>query len=228
VSTPAIVRLRRGFQLLVLITCLLLTPITWAYVAGGNRIASWQESGAQVPTRPVALVLGAGVVGEHPSPFLARRLDIAAELYARGTVRAILVSGDNSRRTYDESTVMRSYLGGKGVPEAKVVADYAGFDTWDSCVRARKVFGVEQAVVITQRFHVPRAVALCRSAGLDAYGVGDDSMAAFPGETLVSSVREFVACGKALWDAVIARPDPHFLGPHEPGIERALAEPDSR
>jgi vancomycin permeability regulator SanA len=178
-----------------------------------------------VPPRPVAVVLGAGVAGEHPSPFLARRLDIAAELYTRGTVRAILVSGDNSRRTYDESTVMRSYLLGKGVPQIKVATDYAGFDTWDSCVRARKVFGVQRAVLITQRFHVPRAVALCRSAGLDVHGVGDDSMAAFPAETLASSAREFVASGKAFWDAVVSRPDPHFLGPHEPGLDRALAEP---
>jgi vancomycin permeability regulator SanA len=221
-------RLRRGHQLLVLLSCLLLTPITWAYVASGGRVTSWQQPGAEVPSRPVALVLGAGVVGEHPSPFLARRLDIAAELYARGSVRAILVSGDNSRRTYDESTAMRSYLTGKGVPEIKVVADYAGFDTWDSCLRARKVFGVEQALVITQRFHVSRAVALCRSAGLDAHGVGDDSLAAFPGKTLVSSVREFVASGKAFWDAVVWRPDPHFLGPREPGIDRALAEPAPR
>jgi vancomycin permeability regulator SanA len=197
---------------------LFLLPTGWVFAS----TADYRADPGRVPAMPVVLVLGAGLFGEQPSPFLARRLDIAAGLYRRGTIRALLVSGDNSRDDYNETDAMRAYLVGKGVPAYKVVGDYAGFDTWDSCSRAKRIFGVGRAIVVTQRFHLPRAVALCRAAGIDTWGAGDDSLSAAPGPTLWSYAREPLAMIKAAGDAV-RKPDPHFLGRHETGVERALA-----
>jgi vancomycin permeability regulator SanA len=134
----------------------------------------------------------------------------------------VLVTGDNSRTEYDEPDAMRAYLTGRGVPDARIVSDYAGFDTWDSCVRARKIFGVERAVLVSQDFHIRRAVALCRAAGVDSHGVGVTE----PRDRTwyAGSVRELPAAAKAALDATL-RPDPHHLGPREDGVRRALSGP---
>jgi vancomycin permeability regulator SanA len=197
-----------------------LLPTGWVYASSAPHRASAEV----VAPAPVALVLGAAAWGDQPSPFLAGRLDVAARLYRTGKVRAILVTGDNSRRDYDEPTVMWNYLTSRGIPGDKVVRDYAGFDTWDSCVRARRVFGVHRAIVVTQTFHLPRAVALCRAAGLDADGVGHDSMRIAAATTQYGYLREGLASFKALAD-IATGPGPRFLGPEEPGIRRALRSP---
>ncbi|SDL03382.1 protein SanA, affects membrane permeability for vancomycin [Nonomuraea jiangxiensis] len=217
--------LRRAYQGLVALSVLALVPMTWAWLGSTDHraiagTAGWLD---RVPRTQAALVLGAGLYdGRHPSPMLAARLDLAAELYRAGKVRALLLSGDNSRKDYDEPTAMRDYLRGKGVPDAVMVLDYAGFDTWDSCVRARRVFGAERVTVVTQEFHLPRAVTLCRTAGLEAFGVGEDSAVRFAAATYVYAAREFAANAKALADALILRSDPVFPGPREVSLKRIL------
>jgi vancomycin permeability regulator SanA len=179
---------------------------------------------AGVPAAPVALVLGAQVYADGtPSPFLAARLDLAKRLFDAGKVRALLVSGDHGRWAYDEPGAMRRYLLDRGVPAEKVVEDHAGFDTYDSCQRARRVFGVGRAIVVTQSFHVARAVALCREVGLDAVGVGDDSVSRFRWAWMRGGVREHFAAVKAAYD-VVTRREPVFLGPREPGVDEALRD----
>jgi vancomycin permeability regulator SanA len=209
----------RVFLAGLLLVALLLTPLAWVLASS----APYTHSAASVPDAPVALVLGAGLRGDgSPTPFLAGRLDVAADLYRRGKVKVLLVSGDNSRTSYDEPGAMRAYLVAKGVPGRVVVADYAGLDTWDSCARAHRIFGVSRVTVVTQEFHLPRAVALCRSVGIEAFGVGHDTSAAYPSGTSYGWFRESLASGKALWDAVVVRPDPRFLGPVESGVTAAL------
>ncbi|KHD75067.1 membrane protein [Actinoplanes utahensis] len=177
---------------------------------------------ASVPAAPVALVLGAQVNTDgQPSAFLAARLEIARGLLAAGKVRAILVSGDHGRWTYDEPGAMQRWLVARGVPADRVVLDHAGFDTYDSCVRANKIFGVRQAIVVTQNFHLPRAVALCREQGIDATGVGDDSARMFKDLWLRGEIREYGAAVKAAADVLTAR-DPVFLGPYETSLDDAL------
>jgi vancomycin permeability regulator SanA len=202
----------------VAVCVLALVPATWLRLAEGGRV----RSEADVPHEPVAVVFGAGLWDGKPSPYLAHRLDAAARLYRAGTVDALLVTGDNSRASYDEPDAMRTYLVAHGVPRAKVVPDYAGFDTWDSCDRARRVFGVTRAVLVSQDFHIRRALALCSAAGIDAYGVAVDE----PHDVtwLAGGARELLASDKAALD-VLLRPDPHFLGPHENGLAKALATP---
>jgi vancomycin permeability regulator SanA len=103
------------------------------------------------------------------------------------------------------------------------VRDYAGFDTWDSCAQARQIFGVARATVVTQRFHLPRAVTLRRAAGIDAHGVGHDSMPIRADVTQYGCLREGSASTKAIAD-VLTRPRPRFLGPRETAGQRALGE----
>ena len=173
-----------------------------------------------VPNAPVAIVLGAGLHPDGtPSEYLEARLRDAAALYRHHKVRAILVSGDNSRKDYDEVGAMASWLRHHHVPGVKVVQDHAGFDTYDSCQRARRVFGVDHAIVVTQGFHVHRAVFLCRQAGIETVGVAS---VAHGGNPKVNAIRELPASVKAAWDAV-RDPGPRYLGKHETGIDDALA-----
>ncbi|GAA4200582.1 ElyC/SanA/YdcF family protein [Streptosporangium oxazolinicum] len=216
--------MRRCYQGAVLLSVLAIAPITWAWLtSSGHRAVADSSPGwvAGVPEAPVALVLGAGVIRGAPTPMLARRLDISAQLHRAGKVKAILLSGDNSRAEYDEPTVMRDYLLASGVPAGALVLDYAGFDTWDSCVRARTVFGATKVTVVTQVFHLPRAVTLCRTAGLDTFGVGDDSSKRWV-STYALAVREFLASAKGLVDSVLLDSRPVFPGPRETTLETAL------
>jgi vancomycin permeability regulator SanA len=201
--------------------------MTWAWLGSSAHRATavGDDWLGQVPTAQAALVLGAGLYGTQPTPMLAHRLDIAAELYRAGKVRALLLSGDNSRKEYDEPTAMRDYLLRRGVPDRVMVLDYAGFDTWDSCVRARKVFGARQVTVVTQEFHLPRAVTLCRTAGLEAFGVGDDSTREFAAPTYVYATRELLATAKAFADAMVLHSDPVYPGPREVSLTKILAQP---
>ncbi|WP_406168688.1 vancomycin high temperature exclusion protein [Streptomyces sp. NBC_00996] len=206
---------RRAVQGLMVLCVLALLPATWMYVVTGDRL----RTTANVPRTEVAVVFGAGLWDGEPSPYLAHRLDAAAKLYRAGRVEVVLVTGDNSRKDYDEPDAMRAYLTKRGVPDGRIVSDYAGFDTWDSCVRAKKIFGVDRAVLISQGFHIRRAVALCQAAGVESYGVGVD--AKHDVTWYYGGAREVFAAGKAALDAVF-KPDPRFLGPKEPGVARAL------
>ncbi|WP_225821157.1 SanA/YdcF family protein [Streptomyces naphthomycinicus] len=221
IRRPRLPRTRRGRRRLVqavMAGCVLaLLPSTWLYVSTADRL----RTTADAPHAEVAVVFGAGLWnGGRPSPYLAHRLDAAAELYRNGRIEVVLVTGDNSREDYDEPDAMRAYLTKHGVPDARIVSDYAGFDTWDSCVRAKKIFGVDRAVLISQGFHIRRAVALCEAAGVDSYGVGVD--AKHDVTWYYGGTREVFAAGKAALDVVL-RPDPRFLGPKEPGVAEALA-----
>ncbi len=212
------IRWKRVLVVTALLGVLASVPWIWVLTAG----APYRYAAADVPETPVALVLGAGLKDGRPTPFLAGRLDVAADLYRRGKVKVLLVSGDNSRTDYDEPSAMRGYLVDKGVPGRVIVADYAGLDTWDSCSRAKRVFGVSRLTVVTQEFHLPRAVALCREAGLEAFGVGHDTWDPWWQTTAYGYFREAFASGKAMWDGLVVRRDPQFLGPLENGVTRAL------
>jgi vancomycin permeability regulator SanA len=179
-------------------------------------------SAADVPPTDVALVLGALVDPDGtPSAFLTARLALAKRLYDTGKVRVLLVSGDHSRPDYDEPDTMRDWLVAHGVPASRVVVDYAGVDTYDSCARANRIFGVHQAVVVTQTYHLDRAVTLCRHLGVDATGVGDDSVRGRRFSWWRATAREQGACVKAVFDMATGR-DPKFLGPPENGVRAAL------
>ena len=127
------------------------------------------------PARPVAIVFGAGIrQGGRLSPILRDRMDTAIALYHAGKIRKLLVSGDNSTLSYNEPGAMYDYAMSQGVPAEDVVRDYAGRRTYDTCYRAGRIFGVSEAILVTQRFHLPRALFTCRSLGVEAVGVSAD------------------------------------------------------
>lgn len=194
-----------------------LAPTGYALAASAGRIAT----AGDVASQPVAIVFGAGLSRNGtPLPYLRARLDLARQLYEDGSVRVVLVSGDNRRANYNEPDAMREYLVDSGLPADKVVADYAGFDTYSTCIRAQRIFGVEAAILVSQSYHLPRAVATCRSVGVDAWGVGDSSAASFSEEWWPDVAREWPANVKMAWD-LLSRRQP-VLGKVETSVTDAL------
>ncbi len=200
-------------------TAMLLGSVGWVRATAAGHV----YGEAEVPAAPVALVLGAQVYPDGtPSAFLAARLDLAHRLYRAGKVRVILVSGDNMAVEYNEPDAMRNYLINAGVPAEHVIADYAGFDTYDSCARAKRIFNVAELVMVTQSYHLPRAVATCRALGVAATGVGDETARQFTEPWRRGTIRDQVACVKTVID-LITRRDP-VLGPLETSVTEALAK----
>ena len=168
---------------------------------------------AAAPEIPVAIVFGAGIRADgRLSPMLADRMDTAVALYNAGKVRKLLVSGDNRFADYDEPGRMYDYAVAHGVPAADVVRDYAGRRTYDTCYRAKAIFGVERALLVTQRFHLPRAIFTCRNLGVDGIGFSADRRPYWSNNYY--RFRDAFATLRAWWDVKIARPLP-VLGPRE-------------
>jgi SanA protein len=170
---------------------------------------------ARVPRAQAALVLGAQVMPNgKPSSMLSDRITAAEELYKAGRVDKLLLSGDHGRVKYDEVGTMRRILLERGIPADDIFTDHAGFDTWDSAQRARRVFNVRSAVVVTQGFHMARALYDARHAGLEATGFIADRRDY--GRVMARlRVREAAARVKTLGD-VVTGADPHFLGAQIP------------
>jgi SanA protein len=168
---------------------------------------------AAAPRRPVAIVFGAGIRADGGlSPMLQDRMDTAIALYKAGKVRKLLVSGDNRFANYNEPGRMYDYAVRRGVPARDVARDYAGRRTYDTCYRAAAVFGVKEAVLVTQRFHLPRAIFTCRNLGIDSIGFSADRRAYLSNSYY--RLRDAFATVLAWWDVKIARPEP-MLGPKE-------------
>jgi SanA protein len=161
---------------------------------------------AEVPKAEVAIVPGALVQPDGKmSVMLAARVEQASRLWHAGKVEKILVSGDHGTWRYDEPDTMRKALVRDGVAPADVFEDHAGFDTWATMVRARSIFGVNDAVVITQGFHMPRALYLADAAGIDATGLTSDLQGwGFQGRK--SAVREVLSRVKAVADVTLDAP----------------------
>lgn len=203
-------RLRRGrlprfvrvLAVVALVTTLLAAiPFVWSRIAAGGHL--YDE--ADAPSADVVLVLGAQVApdGMRPMPFLRGRLDTAAHLIKNGHAKVILVSGDAHGGSGDETTIMTSYLtGDRGIDPGRIVTDPNGLDTYDSCLRARQVYGVTRALVVTQPYHLSRAVALCRHVGIDADGVGARCDGCISLNLARNGVRDYFACTKAALDAL--------------------------
>lgn len=164
-----------------------------------------------LPEIKTALVLGcAPTLDGRPNLFFTRRIDAAARLFYAGKVSDILVSGDNGSRRYDETTAMKEALVKAGVPASRIHADYAGFRTLDSVVRAREVFGQERLIVVSQRFHNERAVFLALRHGIEAYAYNAADVTGAGGARM--QAREWLARLRAVLDVTLLRTRPKFLG----------------
>jgi SanA protein len=169
-----------------------------------------------VPARGAAIVFGAGLWRDgSPTPVLRDRVATAANLYFEGKVEKILMSGDNRFVEYNEPGAMHAYALELGVPEEAMVLDYAGRRTYDTCYRAKAIFGLQEAILVTQSFHLPRALYICRQLGLDAVGVSADLRTYQRRSLAFWNMRELPATLTALWEVHIAHPLP-VLGEPEP------------
>jgi SanA protein len=181
-------------------------------VAGSNAYillsAEGESTGnvAEVPHAQVAIVPGALVKPDGKmSGMLGDRVRQAAALWRAGKVEKVLVSGDHHTWGYDEPDTMRKALVNEGVPPRDIFEDHAGFDTWATMVRARGIFGVRDAVVVTQGFHMPRALFLADAAGIDATGLtADQHRWGYQGKK--SEVREVLSRVKAIADVTLNTP----------------------
>lgn len=159
-----------------------------------------------------AIVLGAGLINEERlSPIFKDRIDVAIALYQGGYVTAILISGDDGTKTHNEVNPAREYMLAKGIPSEAIFLDHAGFDTYSSMYRAKEVFLVHSAIIVTQSFHLPRAVFVARNLGIDAIGMSSD----LHGYRLRNTGRELLANVKALGDVLYGR-KPKYLGDEIP------------
>lgn len=187
---------------LVAATAIMFVPVLFRFAETRHMY----EEALETPHADAALVLGASVRRGMPSPILEERAHAAIQLYLIGKVDKILVTGDDSVRSNDEVTPVRKYLQSAGIPDEDIFLDHAGFDTYSSMYRAREIFDVSSVTIVTQDFHLPRAVYIARSLGIEAVGLH-----ARGGGTPSDYVREIPASLKAIFDVAIDR-QPKFLG----------------
>ncbi|MFA6458751.1 MAG: ElyC/SanA/YdcF family protein [Patescibacteria group bacterium] len=194
------------FLILILVSGILGANL-WVGQVAKNKI--FREA-VEIKDRQIVLVLGAGVKqnGEL-TDILRDRLDSAIELFVDKKVLRIIVSGDNSRTNYDETDAMRDYLLKQNIPPRAIFTDYAGFDTFDSIYRAREIFGATKLVIVSQEFHLPRAIFLAEKLGIEAVGFSAN-LRAYTGQTRLN-LREIFANVKAVGDILLGT-KPHFLG----------------
>lgn len=174
------------------------------------------QSPTQTAGARVAIVFGAGLTPDgQPTPVLRDRVATAADLYFSGKVEKLLMSGDNRFDYYNEPGAMRAYALQLGVPDSAIVLDYAGRRTYDTCYRAGTIFGVKDAVLVTQNFHLARALFTCNFLGIRASGVTADRRAYSRRASVSWQVREMPASLVALWEVFVTHPRP-VLGKPEP------------
>ena len=166
------------------------------------------------PYEEIAIVFGAGLRRDGtPTPILRDRVETAASLYLSGKVEKLLLSGDGQMEGYNEPEAMRQFALSLGVPNEAIFLDFAGSRTYDTCYRAKAVFGVKSALLVTQKFHLPRALFLCNALGLNALGVEANIHRFWRGSTLVWNVREQLATVGAFLDVYMSNPTPVSGGP---------------
>lgn len=186
---------------------ILVSNLTMLHIQG-KRIVTTQEAKGQ--DAQCILILGCGVWnGNRPSPMLQDRLEEGIRLYEAGVAPKILVSGDHGRENYDEVNVMKNYLMDAGIPDEDIFMDHAGFSTYESIVRAKKVFGVERMVIVTQKYHLYRALYISGQQGIKAVGVNSDPRT-YRG-ALYRSVREWIARDKDIFSCLF-HVKPTYLG----------------
>jgi SanA protein len=168
------------------------------------------------PYHRVAIVFGAGLQRDGtPAAVLRDRVTTASNLYLAGKADKLLMSGDNRTIYYNEPQAMHDYATRLGVPSEDIVLDYAGQRTYDTCYRARDIFGLEDAILVTQAFHLPRAIYTCNTLGIEAIGVPADRRSYSRGPYIYWNIRELLATINAVWELHYARPLP-ILGRFEP------------
>lgn len=163
----------------------------------------------KAPTKDIAIVFGAGLRRDgFPTNVLADRVRVASALYNEGKVEKLFVSGSTRIPNYDEPGAMKDLAIQLGVPQEDIIVDPNGFRTYDTCYRAKHAFNFKEAILVSQTFHLPRALGICEAIGLSAEGVASDLSMYSPRAARFWSLREIPAAIVALWDVYVAKPHP--------------------
>ncbi len=155
------------------------------------------------------IILGAGIWGDKPSPMLEDRLLEGINLYRNNISDKIIVSGDHGRKEHDEVNIMKNYLIEKGIPSENIFMDHAGFSTYESIYRAKEIFQAKRMVIVTQKYHLYRALYIAKKLGIESYGVGSDPRQ-YVGATN-REIREIFARDKDFIKCIF-KPKPTYLG----------------
>lgn len=197
----------------ILIFCLIVVSLVliinlYVKLSTKNRIISSSEC-SNLENIDCIIVLGAGVWGKDPSPMLEDRLLQAIELYNNNVSSKIIMSGDHGKEDYDEVNVMKNYAIQKGVSSEDIFMDHAGFSSYDSIYRAKNIFNAKKVVIVTQKYHLYRALYIANQLGLEAYGVNSDPRQ-YVGATY-REIREILARNKDFVKCIF-KPEPTYLG----------------
>lgn len=202
----------KRFLIAIVLILLILILLAALVLLGLRQWAGWRyqdqiyAQAAQAPEAPVAIVFGAGYWASGLSHALADRMDTAITLYEARKVNKLLLTGDNRFVDYNEPAAMARYAEARGVPSEDLILDYAGRRTYDSCYRAGAIFGVERAILVTQEFHLPRALYTCDRLGLEVVGVKADRRVLLKSQWY--EFRELFALARAWLDLNLLKPLP--------------------
>ncbi|KPQ39738.1 MAG: vancomycin high temperature exclusion protein [Phormidium sp.] len=185
-----------GGAIALVLLALILVTLSIRYQTRSVRFKELEA----VPSRPVAIVFGAGVWDDGtPTPMLADRVFAGVDLYQRGTVERILMSGDNQTPDYNEVEAMVQLAEQSGVPRAAILDDRLGLSTYETCRRARDHYGIHEAVLVSQRYHLPRAIYIAQQLDLDVVGYGVADWGVYRYRSMLTySLREVMAIIKAI------------------------------
>ena len=205
--------IRNIFVFLIACALLILLGLTGIYIYVKHDVNPRllkEEDATALSDVDCIIILGASVKnGDTPSPMLRDRLDEGIALYKAGCAPKILMSGDHGSQYYNEVSVMKNYAIKQGVPSEDIFLDHAGFSTYESMYRARAIFGAEKVVIVTQKYHLTRAVYNAKNLGMDAYGVAAEPIN-YGGQT-IRNIREYLAISKDFVMTFI-KPEPTVLG----------------
>lgn len=196
--------------IVIILSCVILVLGINFYVVGSTKKRLIKNNNLEsLDDIDCILVLGCGVWGEEPSPMLRDRLEKGIELYKKGVAKKIIMSGDHGRSDYDEVNVMKKYAIDRGVSSEDIFMDHAGFSTYESMYRAKEVFNVKSVVIVSQEYHLYRAIYIAKNLGLNAYGVNSEPKK-YIGQ-FHRDIREILARNKD-FVTVMLKPEPTYLG----------------
>ena len=204
--------MKKIFKILIviaIISIILVLFINFYVVGTANKRMIKDNDYSSLKNVDCILILGAGIWGDKPSPMLQDRLDEGVKLYKEGIASKIIMSGDHGREEYDEVNIMKEYAIEQGVPSEDIFMDHAGFSTYESIYRAKEIFDANNIVIVTQEYHLYRALYIADKLNINAYGVNSDPRK-YSGQTF-RELREILARNKDFINCII-KPEPTYLG----------------
>lgn len=200
--------LKYGIIVIIIIALIVLGINLYVRISTNKQIIK-ENDYTELSDVDCIIILGAGIWGDKPSPMLEDRLLEGIKLYQNGASDKIIMSGDHGRKEYDEVSIMKNYAIEKGIPSENIFMDHAGFSTYESIYRAKDIFQAKKIVIVTQKYHLYRALYIANQLGLEAYGVGADPRQ-YVGATY-REIREILARDKDFIKCIF-KPEPTYLG----------------